>query len=302
MDCPSVSVIIATYNRDEPLCSAISSVLAQRYPGKMQLIVVDQTPGHSEEVAAFLHQHEKEIRYLRLAEPNLPAARNAGIAEACGELLLFVDDDIILPRDAVSRLASHFQTQGSRALSGLVLPEKDPETSLKQYAQECGPRVLSPNSNLIEARRFIGALMCVPGETVRRVGGFDEKLGRLTPTAFGEDYDFCHRLRKAHVPLFIDPSVRVTHRDHVAGGCESRKIDPDLAVRYQVRARAYMSLKHYGRVGLRGWGRILRGFVLNRATLRVGIRHVLRRFSLARRAVAEARGFATVERAGPSRR
>ena len=301
MDYPTVSVIIATYNRDEPLCSAISSVLAQEYPGKMQLIVVDQSPGHSEEVAAFLRQQEKELRYLRLAEPNLPAARNAGVAEACGELLLFVDDDMILPRDVVSRLASHFQSQGSRALSGLLVSEKDPETFLKRYAQEYGPRVLSPNPNLIETRPIGGLMcMCVPAETVRLVGGFDEKLGRLTPTACEEDYDFCYRLREAHVRLFIDPSVRVTHRN-VPGGCESRKIDHELTVRYNMRALAYMSLKYHGRVGLRGWAWILRGYVLNRATLRIGIRHVLKRFSLARRAVAEARGFGAVESAGPSR-
>jgi GT2 family glycosyltransferase len=215
---------------------------------------------------------------------------------------LFADDDIILPRDVVSRLASHFQPQGSRALSGLVLSEKDPETFLKRYAQQYGPGVLCPNPNLIEARYFIGALMCIPADTVRLVGGFDEKLGRLTPTAYGEDYDFCYRLRQAHVRLFIDPSVRVTHRDHVPGGCESRKIDPDLAVRYHMRIMAYMSLKHHGRVGLRGWARILRGFVLNRVSLRIGIRHVLKQFSLARRAVAEARAFAALEGGGPSRR
>ena len=268
----------------------------------MQLIVVDQSPGHSEEVAAFLHEHEKEMRYLRLAEPNLPRARNVGIAEAAGELILFVDDDIVLPPDAVSRLASHFQPQGCRAVAGLVLSERHPEITLKRYAHEYGRRVLSPNRNLIGVRHFIGALMCVPAETVRLVGGFDEKLGRLTPTACSEDDDFCCRLHEAQVRLFLDPSIRVMHRDHAAGGCQARKIDPELAARYHMLALAYMLLKQHGYIGLIGWGRMLSGYVVNRMNLKIGVKHVLKRFSVARRAVAEARGFAAVEGVGPSRR
>lgn len=286
MDYPTISVVIPTYNRGESLCSTISSVLSQAYPGKTEVIVVDQTPQPSEEVAAFIHQHQKDLRYLRLTEANLPRARNMGFAEAGGELALFVDDDIILPPDTLARLASHFRPRGSRALSGLVLNERDPASSLQGYARKHGPRVSSPNPDLIEVRRFIGALMCVPAETVRRVGGFDEHLGRLTSTASGEDYDFCYRLRKAGVRLFIDPSVRVIHRDCLAGGCEVRKIDPELAVRYQIRSLAYMSIKHHGRMGLRGWATILRGFVLNSPA-----QHVLNRFSLARQAVAESEDF-----------
>jgi GT2 family glycosyltransferase len=287
MDYPTISVVIPTYNRGESLCSTISSVLAQAYPGKTEVIVADQSPGHSEEVAAFFHQHQKDLRYLRLTEANLPRARNVGLAEAGGELVLFVDDDIVLPPDALSRLASRFQTRGSRALSGLVLNERDPESSLKGYAQQYGPQVSSPNPVLIEVRRFIGALMFIPAESVRRVGGFDEQLGRLTPTASGEDYDFCYRLRESGVRLFIDPSVRVTHRDDLAGGCEVRKIDPELAVRYQMRSSAYMSIKHHGRIGWRGWAKILRGYVLNSPVLKA-----LNRFSLAGQAVAEAEDFA----------
>jgi GT2 family glycosyltransferase len=266
----------------------------------MQLIVVDQSPSHSEEVAAFLQEHGKEMRYLRLAEPNLPRARNVGIAEATGELILFVDDDIVLPRDAVSRLASHFEPLASRAIAGVAISERHPETSLKRYAHDYGRRVLSPTSNLIEVRYVVGALLCVPAEIVRRVGGFDEKLGRLTPTAFREDIDFCGRLHKAQVRLFLDPSLRVVHRNHAAGGCQSRRIDPELAARYHMRALAYALLKHHGRMGLIGWGRMLSRHVVNRKNLKVGVRRVLKRFSLARQAVAEAREFAAAEGVGPT--
>jgi len=286
---PPVSVLIATYNRDESLCAAISSVLAQDYPGDVQLIVVDQSPTHGEEAAGFLRRHEKQMRHLQLAEPNLPKARNVGLAEARGELIVFVDDDVILPPEVLSRLASRFQGERFRALSGLVVSKKNPEDSLRSYVQQCGSGVLDPSHGPIEVQYLNGCLICVSTEAARLVKGFDETFGKLTPTAYGEDHDFCDRLRKAGVRLFIDPSLRILHLDHVAGGCQSRTIDPELGARYHARTMAYLSLKRHGRLGLRDWAWILRGMVLNRGSLKMGLGHVLNRFRLVRRGAAEAR-------------
>ncbi len=291
MSYPTVSVIIATYNRDEPLCSAISRVLGQDYPANVQLIVVDQSPIHGKEAAEFLRGRQQQMRYLRLTEPNLPKARNAGLAEAVGDLILFVDDDVVLPPHAVSRLASRFPECGARAVSGVVLSTRVPEASLRCYVQQCGPGVLEPNHDPIEVSHIDGSLICLPAEAVRLVRGFDEGFGRLTPTASGEDHDFCYRLRKAKVRLFIDPSLRVSHLDDVAGGCETRQIDPQFATRYQARAMAYMSLKWHGRLGVRGWARLVRGMVLNRYTLSRGLPYVRSRFLDARNAVREAESF-----------
>ena len=291
MSYPAVSVIICTYNRDQSVCSAISSVLSQDYPGGVQLIVVDQSESHSHEVATFLCAHASRLCYLRLTTPNLPAARNAGFSQALGDLALFVDDDIVLRSCAVSKLAKHFRRFRLQAISGLVISERDPEASLERYAREYGRQGLDSYAAPVEVSRFIGALICAPAEIVRRLDGFDENFGRLTPAAYGEDDDFCYRLRRADVRLFIDPSVRVTHREHLAGGCASRWTDPAVARRYHMRSIAYMSAKYEGRVGIRGWTRLTRGFVLNRETLSGGFRCVHNRFQDACKAVAEVETF-----------
>jgi hypothetical protein len=67
-----------------------------------------------------------------------------------------------------------------------------------------------------------------------------------------------------------------------------------------MRALAYALLKQHGGIGLIGWGKMLSRYVVNRINLKVGVRRVLNRFSLARRAVAEAREFAAAERVGPT--
>lgn len=287
---PSVSVLIPTYNRDASLCETMEGVFSQDYPGKMELIVVDQSDEHNEEVRNFRWLHRKDFHYLSQRQPNLPRARNAALSAAKGDLVLFVDDDIVLPPDAVSRLAKHFCPFRVQAVSGLVVFQSNPELSLQQYAREYGID-LSRQTRPKKVDRFIGALMFLPAQVVRAVGGFDDLMGDLTPTAYGEDEDFCYRLRLAKIPLFIDPTLRVVHRDNLPGGCASRWTDPEVARRYHMKSMAYMGAKYHGRVGLRGWIRLARGYVLNRDTLSRGLRHVRCCFAEARNAVREAEAF-----------
>jgi glycosyltransferase involved in cell wall biosynthesis len=88
---PLVSVILPTRNRSAQLPRALSSVIDQTYP-HWELVVVDDasdddTPGV---VASF---PDPRIRYHRVAQGGVCAARNHGLAEARGELVAYLDDD-----------------------------------------------------------------------------------------------------------------------------------------------------------------------------------------------------------------
>jgi glycosyltransferase involved in cell wall biosynthesis len=50
------------------------------------------------------------IRYIRLPEPNLPAARNAGICAAKGDIILFVDDDVRIEPDYIAAHVGNYET------------------------------------------------------------------------------------------------------------------------------------------------------------------------------------------------
>ncbi len=88
---PLISVITPTRNRARLLPRAIDSVLAQTYP-KLELIVVDDgsTDETTEVIAAIA---DPRLRSLRVEHRGVGAARNAGLAEARGELIAYVDDD-----------------------------------------------------------------------------------------------------------------------------------------------------------------------------------------------------------------
>ncbi len=92
---PSVSAVISTFERPDECERAVRSALAQE-PAPVEVIVCDDgsKDGTAERFRAW-ERRDPRVRYLRV-EPNrgTPApARNAGIEEARGEWVAFLDDD-----------------------------------------------------------------------------------------------------------------------------------------------------------------------------------------------------------------
>jgi len=103
---PRISIIIPTYNRRESLRRTLLSFANQDYdPSSIEVLVADtgSTDGTVELVRDF--KSDLHVRHLALQKRFLsdaPVARNAAAAIASGEILLFVDSDIVAPRHFVS--------------------------------------------------------------------------------------------------------------------------------------------------------------------------------------------------------
>lgn len=90
-----VSVVIPTYNRSAFLRDAIDSVLCQQ-EAAFELIVVDD--GSSDDTEKIVESYGTAAQYVRQSNSGVSAARNKGLAIACGEWLAFLDsDDFWLP-------------------------------------------------------------------------------------------------------------------------------------------------------------------------------------------------------------
>ena len=291
-DLPSISVIVATYHRESSLMDCLESVMAQDYAGPMETIVVEQGRRRPHEALdSFFILYRRKITRLKQPGPNLPMARNAGSAAAQGELLLFVDDDMVLPPGAITRLSGRILPYSRCALAGLPVSDLAPEISFNLYARLYGERIRDAASAMIEHPSYIPSPFCIPAHLYRCLGGFDENLGKLSPTAYGEDNEFWQRAGRSGIKLFIDPGLRVAHRDHLAGGCGSRQADPDLALKYHLKSMAYIRIKRHGRLGAGGWLQLTRGYIANREILRRRPGQIVRNLMAARKAVAEVRAF-----------
>ena len=107
-------MVIPTYQRGDVLADTISMALRQDYRN-FEVIVVDQSPETPPRVRALLKASaDRPLRYLRLSTPNLPGARNAGVRAATGEIIVFIDDDVVIgPISSPVTLAPSWRTPES---------------------------------------------------------------------------------------------------------------------------------------------------------------------------------------------
>lgn len=118
---PSVSLIIAVYNGDRFLEDKLQSVLALEYPAdKLDIIVasdgsIDRTDEIAERYAA------QRVCLLRLPRGGKPAALNAAIATARGEIVVLTDVRQPLEPHSLSRLVENFADPSVGVASGELL-------------------------------------------------------------------------------------------------------------------------------------------------------------------------------------
>jgi glycosyltransferase involved in cell wall biosynthesis len=99
---PLVSVIVPVHGGERFLAEALDSVEAQTHRPLETIVIDDGSPDSSAEIAAA----RDEVRLLRQRQMGVPAARNAGLAIAEGELIAFLDqDDVWHPRKLERQLA-----------------------------------------------------------------------------------------------------------------------------------------------------------------------------------------------------
>jgi glycosyltransferase involved in cell wall biosynthesis len=154
-----ISVVIATKDRAALLDGALSSLRGQEGAPEFELIVVDN--GSSDATPAVARAHGAE--YAFVAEPNRGKARNAGIARASGEVVAFVDDDVVVPPHFLAAHAkAHDEEIFPLAVSGPIVNVPDPAHRPK------------PTAANVSRAFFVTCNVSVRTSSLRAVGGFDE--------------------------------------------------------------------------------------------------------------------------------
>lgn len=104
---PFVTALIDTYNHESFIEEAITSVLGQDFPaGEMEVLVVDD--GSTDRTPEIVRQFAPRVRLIHKANGGQASAFNAGIAEARGEIVAFLDGDDWWSANKVARVASVF--------------------------------------------------------------------------------------------------------------------------------------------------------------------------------------------------
>lgn len=114
---PKISVIIATYQHAATLPACLDAIFAQDYPNR-EIIVVDD--GSTDTTQDILRAYGDRLSVITQTNRGANPARNVGFHASTGEYVIFVDADVIMRPDMLSRLmlALEQDTEASYAYSG----------------------------------------------------------------------------------------------------------------------------------------------------------------------------------------
>jgi glycosyltransferase involved in cell wall biosynthesis len=207
-----ISIIICTHNNAESLARTLDSFSTLVIPdgAKAEMLLVDNA---SEDDTSIVARRSKlknlEFRYLHEARKGKSNGLNAALARARGQVMLFTDDDVLVPSDWPRAMCDPILQGKGHAVAGHVklapLLERK-WMALQHRSWFASTERLDPN----DPNDMVGASMAFHRSVLERIPGFDTELG---PGAlgFGEDTLFSEQLRHSGWNIRMSQGDPVAH-------------------------------------------------------------------------------------------
>lgn len=209
-----VSIIICTRNRAESLRQTLGSVLNVYVPNELvaELIIVDNgSTDETEEVIGEVSTSKLAVQHVYVESPGQSIALNHAISQANGQILLFTDDDVRVPRMWVKRMTGPLFAGEADAIAGGV---RLPPHLQRDWMRHTPTAILALSDSLDPERpaRFIGANMALHRRVFDLIPQFDEELG---PGRLGLEGETLLALQMRQAGLRIRGALDVTVEHHL---------------------------------------------------------------------------------------
>jgi len=217
-----VSVIICTYNRSDYISKALSSLAQQTLPvDQYEIIIVNNnSTDHTDALCnAFLQEHrDLNCFYFIEKQQGLSYARNRGITESSGDVLVFMDDDAQADTNYLQEIRRFFDaTPDAEACGGRIYPD------FESKRPDWMSRFLLPLTSTIDkgnkiklftgTKYPVGANMAFKKEVFQKYGMFNTDLGRKGNNLDGsEEKDIFLKIKKDKKKIYYLPYAIVKHQ------------------------------------------------------------------------------------------
>ncbi len=259
---PLVSVVIVNWRTPDLLSGCLDSLLADGKADRFEILVVDNAS--ADRSCSMLSECYPQVRVIANAE-NVGFARacNQAIVETSGKYVLLLNPDTVVGADAVSRLAEFLESNPEAGAVGPRILNAD--GSLQLACRRSFPDPLSAafrvtylsflfpkhrrlsHYNLswvspderIEVDALSGACMMVRRKAIDVVGLLDDDI-----FMFGEDIDWCWRIKEAGFAVFYLPDASVHHYHGAASRLRPVRATVNLHRGMQVFYRKHLAPRH----------------------------------------------------------
>jgi glycosyltransferase involved in cell wall biosynthesis len=217
-----ITVILCTYNRSHSLPKALDSVAAQMLPDSVpwEVLVVDNNSRDQTRAVAedYCRRYPRRFRYLFELQQGLSRARNAGIRDARGEIIAFMDDDVTVAPEWLQNLTASLHGGEWAGAGGRILPPQ--EFTPPRWLTLGGEMDLGGALALFDLgnvpselkRAPYGTNMAFRKNMFEKYGNFRADLGRCGDNLLSnEDTEFGRRLIAGGERLRYEPNAVVFH-------------------------------------------------------------------------------------------
>lgn len=205
-----ISVVIPTYVK-RSCADVIESLKKQVFSGEFEILVIRN--GSKKNIVS----SDGVFRTIEIKKTGANIARNLGLDKSKAEIVVFIDDDVIVPKDWLKNIRIAHKKYRGPVIGGKVVPKwpKDGKPGwvkgvLFDYLSLLN---YSPNAKIVHKWGWIvGANMSFKKWVFNEVGIFDETLDRVGDNLLScGETELCDRIRSAGMDVYYDPSIVVKH-------------------------------------------------------------------------------------------
>jgi len=261
----SISIIIPTYSRNDVLCKTLTNIIQYEHQFD-ELIIVDQTKDHESDTKLFLEifKKNKKVKYIYTDYPNLPNARNVGINNSLGDIIIFFDDDVEINENTIPSHITSFSEPEIGCVTGkvtIINTNKNQNIAIgsgnyfkkiiksflflflrnkASYVGRIG--ILSDFScnRILPADTCIGCNMSFKRDILIKCGLFDSNY---TGNAVREDTDISLRIRKNNFKILYNPSASIIHYMDNTGGTRTSLNENYWSIKF--KNQCYFYIKNF---------------------------------------------------------
>ncbi len=233
----SLSIVIVNYNTGDFLFKCLESVKKSSFPqDKLEIIVIDNAS--SDNSINFLIKKRQDVIFIQnRRNTGFAKANNQAIKKATGDYILMLNPDTLLQKDTLAVMYGLMEKNKKIGVATckILLPDKTLDdachrgfpTPWNALCHFSGLSKLFPNSLLFDGYHLgyqnldkiheidscVGAFMFIRKNAGEEVGWLDEDY-----FWYGEDLDFCYRLKEKGWQVAFNPETEITHFKGISSG------------------------------------------------------------------------------------